>query len=177
MTIIRILEYPDPRLRKKGRLVDVVDASVTKVINDMFETHYHADNCAALAATQLDFKDPLKITVIDFSPDKNQPMCLINPEIIDAKGEQCEFEGCMSVCHEHSVYERVKRAMWIKIKALDRDGKPFEMEAEGYLAKCMQHEIDHLNGVLYIDRLSSIRRHRLLKKMQDLQKKQKPKGR
>lgn len=167
MAIISILQYPDSRLKKRGKLVEKVDDQVKKVIDDMFETHYNSENCAALAATQLNFEDPLSITVIDFSEEKNQPLCLINPEIIERKGEQYEMEGCMSVYPEH-IHEKVKRADWVKVRALDREGKPFEMEAEGFMAKCLQHEIDHLNGIIYLDRLSDLKRNRIIKKMKKI---------
>jgi len=167
MAIIRILQYPDPRLKKAAQWVEKVDDDVRKVVTDMFETHYHAKNCAALAATQLDFTQPLRITVIDFSDNKNQPLCLINPEIIDREGEQIVPEGCMSVGGEldDRVFEYVKRAMKIKIRALNLEGQPFEMLAEGFMAQCMQHEIDHLDGRLYLDRLSPLKRERLVKKL------------
>lgn len=167
MSIVKILQYPDPRLKKVSKRVDQVNDEVRKVVADMFETHYNAENCAALAATQLDFAEPLRITVIDFSDAKNQPLCLINPEIIYREGEQVVPEGCMSVGGEIEgrVYEYVKRAMKIKVRALNLQGDPFEIEAEGFMAQCMQHEIDHLDGHLYLDRLSALKRERLVKKL------------
>ncbi len=167
MPVVRILQYPDLRLKKKGKWVEKVDENVEKVVADMFETHYSAKNCAALAATQLDFADPLRITVIDFSDERNQPLCLINPEIIYREGEQVVPEGCMSVGGEveDRIFEYVKRAMKIRVRALDREGKPIEVEAEGYMAQCMQHEIDHLDGHLYLDRLSALKRERLVKRL------------
>jgi peptide deformylase len=173
MSVVRILQYPDMRLKKKGKWVEKVDETVEKMVADMFETHYCAQNCAALAATQLDFADPLRITVIDFSDERNQPLCLINPEIIYREGEQIVPEGCMSVGGEveDRIFEYVKRAMKIKVRALDRQGNPIELEAEGFMAQCMQHEIDHLDGHLYLDRLSSLKRERLVKKLQKQLKK------
>lgn len=167
MSIVRILQYPDLRLKKQGQWVENVDENVRKVVADMFETHYNAENCAALAATQLDFDNPYRITVIDFSDRKDQPLCLINPEIIYREGEQTVPEGCMSVGGEieDRVFEYVKRSLKIKVRALDLEGKPFEIEAEGFMAQCMQHEIDHLDGHLYLDRLSSLKRERLVKKL------------
>lgn len=165
MALLKILQYPDPRLKKIGKVVETVNADVTKAIDDMFETHYAAQNCAALAATQLDFAEPWRITVIDFSEEKNEPLCLVNPEIIESSGEQYEYEGCMSVCAGQRLFERVKRANYVKVRALDRTGQPIELEAEGYMAKCLQHEIDHLNGFLYIDRLSSLKRRLLINKI------------
>lgn len=163
MAKVRILQYPDSRLKTKGALVKNVDENVKAIVADMFETHYATENCAALAATQLDFENPYRITVIDFSPEKNQPLCLINPEIIAAEGEMSEEEGCMSV--PGGVYERVKRAAKIKVRALNEKGETIEFEAEGFMAKCIQHELDHLDGVLFIDRLSTLKRQRVDKKL------------
>lgn len=165
MTIIRILQYPDPRLKQKGEIVTEVNAEVRKMVDDMFETHYNAQNCAALAATQLDFARPKRITVIDFSPNHDQPLCLINPEIIAREGEQYESEGCMSV--PGGIYEKVKRANKIVVRALDRDGNSFELTAEAFMAKCIQHELDHLDGKLFIDRVSQLKRSRIDKKIRD----------
>lgn len=167
MSIVKILQYPDLRLKRRAKWVDHVDDSVRKIVDDMFETNYKAKNCAALAATQLDFEDPLRITVIDLSDEKNQPLCLINPEIIAIEGEQIVPEGCMSVGGdvEERVFEYVKRPMKLKVRAIDVEGKPLEIEAEGYLAQCIQHEVDHLDGKLYFERLSSLKRERLLKKL------------
>jgi peptide deformylase len=168
MTLLRILQYPDPRLHVKAeRVTDVHDPAIQKIIDDMFETHYNAKNCAALAATQLDMPHPKHITVIDFSPQKNQPLCLINGEIIEREGEMCEEEACMSV---EGVYEKVTRASNVKVRALDRQGHVFEFKAEGFMAKCVQHELDHLNGMLFLDRLSSLKRNRIDKKFEKLKR-------
>lgn len=170
MTKIRILDYPDPKLKRVGKKVDVVNDEVKKIIADMFETHYGTENCAALAATQLDFADPLAITVIDFSENKDDPLCLINPEIIESDGEQFEYEGCMSVYPDH-LHERVKRAERVVVSALNEQGERIELSAEGFMAKCLQHEIDHLNGLTYLDRLSPLKRQRLLDKLHKIKKK------
>lgn len=159
MAKLRILQYPDPRLKTVAHKVSTIDASVQKIIDDMFETHYSTDNCAALAATQLDIENPPAITVIDFSLQKNQPLCLINPKIIERGGELAEDEGCMSVAGK--TFEKVKRSAKIKVHALDRNGKPLEFIAEGFMAKCIQHEIDHLNGIIFLDHLSRFKRHRI----------------
>ena len=167
MAIVRILQYPDPRLKKPAEPVEQVDDTVRAMVNNMFETHYAQDNCAALAATQLDFANPKRITVIDFSPGKNQPLCLINPDIFHREGTQYEYEGCMSMGDSPNdrLYEKVKRAEKINVRALDREGQPFEMEAEGFMAKCIQHEVDHLDGILFIDRLSMLKRNRLIRQL------------
>jgi len=164
MAIIRILQYPDVRLATKAERVEVFDDALQKIIDDMFETHYNTENCAALAATQLDFKNPKAITVIDFSPNKDQPLCLVNPEIVWKSEELLdEAEGCMSV--PGGIYETVGRSLKIKVKAQDRFGKPFEMDVEGFMSKCIQHEVDHLHGKIFIDHLSKLKRQRVDKRI------------
>ncbi len=166
MTILRILQYPDPRLRTKAKRVEAFDDRIKKIIKDMFQTHYAQENCAALAATQLDIENPPMITVIDFSEHKNHPLCLVNPEIVEREGEQTLEEGCMSVASEnHSIFDKVTRPNKIRVKALDADGKPLDFIAEGFLAKCIQHEVDHLHGKIFIDHLSKLKRSRLEKKL------------
>lgn len=160
----KILQFPDPKLKRVGLTVEDFGTEMQAVIDTMFNTHYAAKNCAALAATQLDMDPAWRITVIDFSENRDQPLCLVNPEITAMEGEQTEQEACMSVCPEH-VHERVKRAQYVKVKAQDRFGKLIELDAEGFFAKCLQHEIDHLNGLIYLDRLPKIKRDRLLNKI------------
>src|SRR3990167_5212347 len=166
MTIVKILQYPDPRLKTKAEKVTDFGAETQKMIDDMFETHYASDNCAALACSQLDFKKPKHITVIDFSKNKDQPLCLVNGEIIEQDGKETSGEGCMSV--PGGIYEEVTRAARIKVRAQDRHGNPLEFEAEGFMAKCIQHELDHLNGKLFIDHLSNLKRDRIRKKIEKL---------
>lgn len=164
MAIVKILQHPDPRLGTIAEKVTDFGPETQKVIDDMFETHYKAENCAALAATQLDFEKPKHITVIDFSPNRDQPLCLVNGEIIWRSEELMhEPEGCMSV--PGGVYETLKRSAQIKVRAQDRFGKEFEMEAQGFLSKCIQHELDHLNGKLFIDHLSRLKRARVDKRI------------
>ncbi len=167
MTVLAILQYPDPRLKRIAIPVapdNITSPELQKAIDDMFETHYNADNCAALAATQLDMSPAWRITVIDFSEEKKEPLCLINGEIIETKGEHLEDEACMSVYPEIA-REKVKRASWIKVKYYDRAGKLNELVAEGFMAKCIQHELDHLDGKIYLDRLSILRRDRLINRL------------
>lgn len=167
MTLLAILQYPDPRLKRISILVDpnnIKSPEIQQVIDNMFQTHYNADNCAALAATQLDLTPAWRITVIDFSEGKNEPLCLINPEIIETQGEQFEDEGCMSV-YPDLAREKVKRAQRIKVKFYDREGKLNELVAEDFMAKCIQHEVDHLDGKIYLDRLSNLKRERLLQRL------------
>jgi peptide deformylase len=172
MAMVAILNYPNPRLHKKGEIVtDVSAPDVQAMIDDMFYTLEHTNNCAGLAATQMDFANPKAITVLnDYSEDGSQPRCLINPVIIEQEGEQFEDEGCMSVYPRH-IYEPVKRAARIKVRALDRHGNTIEYSAEGYVAKLIQHEIDHLNGMVYIQRLSSLKRGRVDEKIRKIIKK------
>jgi peptide deformylase len=173
MTIVAILQYPDQRLKREAVWVDpakIPSPEIQKVIDDMFETHYAADNCAALAATQLDLDPAYRITVIDFSEKKDEPLCLINPKILESKGAHEEEEGCMSV-YPKVAQEKVKRATWIRVSFLDREGKEQELSVDGFMAKCMQHEIDHLDGKVYLDRLSSLKRQRLIEKSKKISEK------
>jgi len=174
MAIIDILQYPDTRLKRKGIKVEDFGKDFQKTIDDMFATHYAADNCAALAATQLNIEQPPHVTVIDFSPEHNQPLCIVNGEIIEREGEQYEEEGCMSVGCDIKIYlhARVKRALKITVKAQDRYGKPFELTVDDYMAKCIQHELDHLDGKVFLDRISPLKRKMLEKKLAKEKKQQ-----
>ncbi|MBW9267705.1 MAG: peptide deformylase [Candidatus Thiodiazotropha sp. (ex. Lucinisca nassula)] len=160
MAILDILHFPDPRLRNKAKPVAQVDDSIRRLIDDMLETMYQAPGIG-LAATQVNVAK--RVVVIDLSEEKNQPLCLVNPEIIEKDGEEQMEEGCLSV---PGIYEMVKRANLIRVRALDRDGAAFEMEAEGLLAVCIQHELDHLEGKLFVDYLSSLKRQRIRKKLE-----------
>lgn len=159
MTILAILEFPDPRLRTKATPVDVVDDAMRTLIDDMFETMYAAPGIG-LAATQVDVHKRLLVT--DVSAEKTEPLVLINPEILAKDGVEVTEEGCLSV---PGFYEEVERAEHIRVRALDRDGKAFEMEASGLLAVCIQHEMDHLEGKLFVDYLSEMKRQRIRKKL------------
>lgn len=159
MAILNILHFPDPRLRNRAKPVKQVDNSVRKLVSDMFETMYKAPGIG-LAATQVD--DSRQVIVIDISEEHDQPLCLINPEILESEGEESMDEGCLSV---PGVYEKVVRADKVKVRALNQQGQPFEMEAEGLLAVCIQHEMDHLDGKLFIDYLSNLKRQRIRKKL------------
>ena len=160
MSILTILEFPDERLRKVAAEVKVVDNSIRKLVDDMLETMYH-DHGVGLAATQVNVH--LRVIVIDVSENKDAPMCLINPEIIEKHGEKENEEGCLSV---PGFFEKVKRIERIKVKALDRNGKPFEFEATDLLAVCVQHEMDHLLGKLFVDYISPLKRERIKKKLE-----------
>ncbi len=165
MATYRILQHPDVKLRRKGVPVTDFGEATQTIIDNMFETHYAADNCAALAATQLDIPNAPHITVIDFSEKRNEPLCLVNGKITARSGTMEEEEGCMSVGCAGIVFSKVKRAARITVQAQDRHGNPLEFEAEGFMAKCIQHELDHLDGKLYIDHLSSLKRQRIEQKI------------
>lgn len=159
MAVLKILEFPDPRLRKQAAPVIEFNAELQRIIDDMFETMYMQGG-VGLAATQVDIH--FQIIAIDVSEEKNSPICVINPEIIDQEGIQYEQEGCLSF---PGVYDRVERAARLKLRALDRNGKSFELNADELLAVCIQHEMDHLNGILFIDHLSRLKQERLQKKL------------
>lgn len=160
MALLNILHFPDARLRRKAQAVAQVDDSVRQLIDDMFETMYGAPGIG-LAATQVDSTQ--RVVVIDVSEDQSQPLCFINPEIIAKSGSEEMEEGCLSV---PGYYDVVQRAEWVKVRALDRDGQPFELETDGLLAVCIQHEIDHLDGRLFVDYISELKRQRLRKKIE-----------
>ena len=158
MARLRILHFPDPRLRRRAEPVGAVDDRVRRLIDDMFETMYEAPGIG-LAAPQVDVA--MRVITIDLSKDRNEPLCLVDPEIRWAEGEMEYEEGCLSV---PGVYDMVKRAERIRVSATDRDGQAREIEAEGLLAACIQHEIDHLDGRLFVDHLSRLKRQRIRKK-------------
>lgn len=159
MAIRKILHYPDPRLRRKALPVDTVDDEIRTLIDDMAETMYQAPGMG-LAAPQIDVSK--RILVIDISEARNDLRVLVNPELLTQEGEQTMEEGCLSV---PGVYEEVTRAEKVTVRALGRDGKPFELEADGLLATCVQHEIDHLDGKLFVDYLSRLKQQRVRKKL------------
>ena len=156
--ILEILKYPDKRLRTVAKPVMDVNSEIKKQVKDMFETMYDAPGIG-LAATQVNFHQ--RLIVIDISDECNQPLCLINPEIIEKNGEIEWEEGCLSV---PNYYESVKRANEIKVSALNELGQSVEIEANEMLAVCIQHEMDHLNGILFVDHLSKLKQKRLKKK-------------
>ena len=166
MAILQILEYPDPRLRTRAVPIGAVDESIRKLVDDMLETMYMAPGIG-LAATQVNVHK--RLLVADVSEGHDEPRCFINPEIIVSEGFETTEEGCLSV---PGIYERVERAETIRIKALDRDGEPFEEHLEGMLAVCVQHEIDHLNGKLFVDYLSDLKRQRIRKRLEKAQRSQ-----
>jgi peptide deformylase len=160
MATLEILHFPDPRLRQPARPVETVDAEIRQLVDDMLETMYAAPGIG-LAATQVNVQR--QVIVIDISADKNEPLCLINPEILESRGEEEMEEGCLSV---PGYFEKVRRADWIRVRALGRDGESFELETDGLLAVCIQHEMDHLDGKLFVDYLSPLKRQRIKSKLQ-----------
>lgn len=160
MAILEILHFPDPRLRQRAREVERVDDQLRALIDAMFATMYQAPGIG-LAATQVNVHK--RVVVIDISKDQDRPQVFINPEILAKEGVEEMDEGCLSV---PGVYERVQRAERITVRALNRDGEPFELETDGLLAVCIQHEIDHLDGKLFVDYLSQLKRQRIRKKLE-----------
>ena len=160
MALLNVLSYPDPRLHKVAKPVATVDARIKKIVADMAETMYEAPG-VGLAATQVDIHE--RIVVIDVSDDQNELMVFINPEIIWASPEKKTWrEGCLSV---PEFYDEVERPARVKVRALDLDGKEFEVDADGLLAVCLQHELDHLQGKVFVEYLSLLKRNRISQKM------------
>lgn len=164
MAILQILHYPDARLRTIAKPVSVFSDDVRRIVADMLETMYAAPGIG-LAATQVNI--PKRILVADTSRDGSDPRCFINPQIVESRGVEQMEEGCLSV---PDVFEVVERAEWVRVQAFDQDGASFEVELDGLLAVCVQHEIDHLDGKLFIDRLSALKRSRIRRKFEKAQK-------
>ena len=162
--VLKILEYPDPRLRKTALPVPAVTPEIRKLIEDMAETLYAAPG-VGLAATQVDVHK--RIIVIDVSADREDLRVFVNPELISAEGEAEAEEGCLSL---PGYYDKVRRAARVRVRALDARGEPFELEAEGMLAVCIQHEMDHLVGKVFVDYLSPLKRARLMTKLRKKQR-------
>jgi len=162
MALLPILEFPDPRLRTKAAALEpaqLADPAFQRLVDDMFETMYEAPGIG-LAASQVDVHQ--RFMVIDVSEEKNRPLVFVNPEILDRAGEQVYQEGCLSV---PNIFADVTRANEITVRALDRHGQPFEMHVDGLLAVCIQHEMDHLEGKLFVDYLSPLKREMVRKKL------------
>ncbi len=159
MSLLDILQFPDTALRTVAAPVQDVDGRIDQLVGDMLETMYEAPGIG-LAATQINVHE--RVVVVDVSDDSNEPIVLINPEILELDGEQEMQEGCLSI---PNVYENIKRAATVRVAAVNRSGEPFEMEADGLLSVCIQHEIDHLEGKLFVDYLSPLKRNRIRNKM------------
>lgn len=166
MALLSVLQYPDQLLRNKAQPVKVVDDAIRLMVDDMIETLYEQGG-VGLAAIQVNIQQ--RIIVIDVSEARESPLCLINPEISYREGIQYESEGCLSF---PGVFDKVKRDAKIHLKALDRNGSPYELDAEGLLSVCIQHEIDHLDGILFIDHLSRLKQERARTKLKKLRRKE-----
>lgn len=164
MSQLTVLKYPDERLRKVAEPIATVDDALRATIDDMFETMYESQG-VGLAATQVDIHK--RLFVADCSEDQNEPLVFINPEITKAEGHFTNDEGCLSF---PGVYAKVERAEKVTVQALDRNGESFSLEADGLLAICIQHEIDHLNGKLFVDYLSPLKQSRIRKKLEKEQR-------
>lgn len=164
MAIRTILHFPDPRLRRQAKPVAAVTEEVRRLVDDMAETMYDAPGIG-LAAVQIN--EPWRVVVIDLSETRDQLQVFINPTIVSSEGHQSFEEGCLSV---PGIYEEVTRAHHVRVQALNRDGQPFELEVEGLLATCIQHEIDHLDGKVFVDYLSRLKQSRIRKKLEKQQK-------
>ncbi|MBF0264812.1 MAG: peptide deformylase [Gammaproteobacteria bacterium] len=159
MTILNILSFPDPRLRTNAKTVKTINSDYKTLTTDMLETMYAAEGIG-LAATQVNIHE--RVVVMDLSEDRNQPMIFINPEIIEKRGQAEGSEGCLSVPGQQAM---VERSEWVKCRYQDLDGETHELETEGLLAICIQHELDHLQGKLFVDYLSKLKRDRIRKKL------------
>ncbi|MEQ4925492.1 peptide deformylase [Proteus hauseri] len=164
MTVLHVLHYPDERLRTIAKPVEKVNAEIQKIIDDMFETMYLEEGIG-LAATQVDIHQ--RIIVIDVSENRDQKLVLINPELLDSDGDTGIEEGCLSIPEQRAFVPRAER---VRVKALDYNGQPFELEADDLLAICIQHEMDHLVGKLFVDYLSPLKRQRIRQKVEKLDK-------
>lgn len=168
MAQLEILEIPDPRLRTIAKPVEQVDDGLRQLMDDMLETMY-ASYGIGLAATQVNVDQ--RLLVLDVSGDQTEPRVFINPEILQREGSKVHEEGCLSV---PGIYAKVQRAERVRVRALDQDGNAFEEEVDGLLAVCLQHEIDHLDGKLFVDHLSPLKRQMVLKKLEKLRRQQEP---
>ncbi|QOQ68587.1 peptide deformylase [Photobacterium damselae] len=164
MSLLPVLTFPDDRLRTIAQPVEKVDAEIQQIVDDMLETMYHEEG-VGLAATQVNIHR--RIVVIDTSSTRDQPMVLINPEITATSGDNGIEEGCLSVPGSRAY---IPRAAEVSVTALDRDGQSYRFEADGLLAICVQHELDHLNGKLFVDYLSPLKRQRIKQKLEKLQR-------
>jgi peptide deformylase len=168
MTKLAILEYPDPRLRKKAAPVREVDDALRQLADNMLETMYAAKG-VGLAATQVDVHK--RLIVLDVSEQRTSPLVLFNPELLESTGSGPGEEGCLSL---PGIYDKLTRATHIRVRAVDRNGAAFEMDAEGLLAVCIQHEMDHLEGKLFVDYLSELKRQMIRRRMEKERKQRTP---
>lgn len=165
MALLEILKFPDPRLHIVAKPVEVFDANLRRMVEDMYETMYEHQG-VGLAATQVNIHQ--RIFTMDVSEAHDQPVCAINPEIISQEGTQYDYHGCLSV--GGGISDKLTRAAKVRMRGVDLDGKPFEWELEGLAAICIQHEIDHLNGMLFIQHLSRLKQDRIRTKLEKLKR-------
>lgn len=165
MAVLEILKFPDPRLRTKAAPITTIDDELRRIVDDMYETMY-ANQGVGLAGTQVNIHQ--QIFTMDVSETRDQRMCVLNPEIIHREGVQYETEGCLSV--GGGAFDKIERAFKVRLRGLGLDGKIFELDAEDLMASCIQHEIDHLNGILFIDHLSRLKQQRIRKKIEKSQR-------
>lgn len=161
MAILEILKFPDPRLRIKAQPVTAITDEMRKQVTDMYETMYHTQG-VGLAAAQVNI--PYQFFTMDISEQQDAGICAFNPQIISRSGIQYEGEACLSV--GGGAFDKVERALHVRLRAMNLDGEIFELDAEGLMAACIQHEIDHLNGILFIDHLSRLKQDRIKKKIE-----------
>jgi len=164
MPLLPILHYPDERLHRVAKPVDTINDEIRRLVEDMAQTMYAAPG-VGLAAIQVNV--PLQIIVIDLSDTHDQLLTLINPEILESRGESDCEEGCLSV---PGIYEKIQRAAWVRVQAKNLDGARFELEADGLLAVCIQHELDHLQGKVFVEYLSALKQRRILAKLKKQQR-------
>ncbi len=164
MALLKILHYPDKRLYTVAKPVERVDESIRQLAADMAETMYAAPGIG-LAATQVDRH--IQMIIVDVSEKRDDLKVFINPQILEARGEALREEGCLSV---PGIYDKVKRAEWVRVSALNTDGEPFELEADGLLGLCVQHEIDHLKGKVFVDYLSRLKQDRIKQRLRKQQR-------
>lgn len=163
MAILEILKFPDPRLRIKAEPIHTITPALLNQIEDMYETMYDSKG-VGLAATQVNIHQ--RVFVMDISETHDQPICVINPEMFHQSGTQYEGEGCLSVT---AAYDKVKRAKEVHLRGMNIQGEIFELQAEGLMAVCIQHEIDHLNGILFFDHLSRLKQERIIQKIKKIE--------
>lgn len=166
MALLSVLQFPDARLRNKAQAVGQVDDEIKLIVSNMFETMYEQHG-VGLAAIQVNI--PQRIIVMDVSESQTSPLAFINPQIVEREGIQFESEGCLSF---PGVFDKVERSDKIRVKALNKEGEEFQLDAEGLLSICIQHEMDHLEGILFIDHLSRLKQERARKKLEKMRRRE-----
>ncbi len=163
MALLEVLQYPDPRLRQIAQPITTIDDELRRIVDDMYETMYEKHG-VGLAATQVNIHK--RLFTMDLSESRDKPVCVINPEIVSMEGMQYDYHGCLSVGAGMGISDKIERAAKVKLRGMDLDGKTHEWEFEELGAICIQHEVDHLNGILFIDHLSKLKLERIRKKIE-----------